>query len=184
MAAYTNHIQQISNNDKSTITLNKSDIKISLFLNSLIEKYNSDNLMQDLNVYNKTPKIHLDIHPGCEVIKADRIHFANVIDNLIENAIKYSGDTVNINISVMSENKSLRISVIDDGIGISAKDIKRLFEKFYRSNHHIVKRKPGYGLGLTYVKSIVELHGGKVEVKSLGVGEGSEFVINIPRGGD
>jgi Signal transduction histidine kinase len=180
LSAYTGHIQNISKNDKSTITLNKSDIMISLFMESLINKYKSEDFLKNLNVNKKGLNIKFDICPECEKISADYVHFANVIDNLIENAIKYSDEIVNVDISVTLENDCIRFSVVDNGIGISAKEIKRLFEKFYRGNHPKAKLKPGFGLGLTYVKSIVELHGGTVGVRSKGIGAGSEFIIDMP----
>ena len=106
----------------------------------------------------------------------DVLHFSNVLDNLVENAIKYSNSEVNININVVDSNGGIKISVKDDGLGISAFDLKFIFDRFYRSNRKELKSKTGFGLGLTYVKSIVEAHRGSISATSK-LNEGSEFVI-------
>ena len=180
LTAYTKRIQQINNNDKSTVILDKTEIKISLLMELLIEKYYSPEINQELKTNNKTLTINFNIHPECKVIVADRVHFSNIIDNLIDNAIKYSFDKIDINISVDFDDNFIRISIKDNGIGISTYDIKNIFDKYYRSKHQAVKCKVGYGLGLTYVKSIVELHSGRIEAKSMGVGAGSEFILFWP----
>ena len=181
LTAYTQRIQQISNNEKSTILLNKSTFEIRPFMDALIKKYQKQEGEQNADTYGRTAEINLDIRPECAVIHADRIHFANVLDNLIENAIKYSDEAPVIDIAVDLQDKNLRISVRDNGIGISSSDIKRVFEKYYRVNHRSVKSKAGFGLGLTYVKSMIEEHGGSIEAKSNGKGHGCEFVFYVPQ---
>lgn len=128
--------------------------------------------------------IHLsaDIEPNDLTVLADRTHFSNIISNLIDNAIKYSQGTVEINIRcrtvVTEQNEQTEICVNDHGIGIAAEKQKYIFDKFYRvptGNLHNVK---GYGLGLFYVKTMVEQHGGSISVKSE-PGKGSTFVILI-----
>lgn len=180
LTAYTRRIQQISNNDKSTIILDRSKVELRPFLESLTEKFRSPEKLSDLSVYHKIIKMNLDIQPENPVICADRLHFANVVDNLIENAIKYSNKNLEINLKVNCQNTDLCLSIEDNGIGIAASDMKRIFDKFYRVDRHSVRRKAGFGLGLTYVKSIVEAHGGRIEVSSRGLGQGSEFVVFMP----
>ena len=181
LTAYTTRIQQISNNEKSTISIERSSIEILPFMESLIKKYQKQEGEQSADRHCCTAVVNLDINPECTVINADRIHFANVIDNLIENAIKYSKEKPVIDISVDLQDKFLRISVKDNGIGISASDIKHVFEKFYRVDRSLTNNKAGFGLGLTYVKSIIEEHGGHIEAKSNGKGLGSEFVLYVPQ---
>ena len=110
------------------------------------------------------------------MVEADRTHLANVLNNLIDNAIKYSGDSVEI--TIMGDNKKLSVS--DNGIGISSKSIPYLFNKFYRVPHGNRQDVRGYGVGLYYVKSILDKMGCAIEVKST-EGEGSVFTIKFSK---
>ena len=110
------------------------------------------------------------------MVEADRTHLANVLNNLIDNAIKYSGDSVEI--TIMGDNKKLSVS--DNGIGISSKSIPYLFNKFYRVPHGNRQDIRGYGIGLYYVKSILDKMGCDIEVKST-EGEGSVFTIKFSK---
>ena len=110
------------------------------------------------------------------MVEADRTHLANVLNNLIDNAIKYSGDSVEI--TIMGDNKKLSVS--DNGIGISSKSIPYLFNKFYRVPHGNRQDVRGYGIGLYYVKSILDKMGCTIEVKST-EGEGSVFTIKFSK---
>ena len=113
------------------------------------------------------------------VVTGDPMHLTNVVSNLMENAMKYTSRNPEITISTINENNSLIISVADNGIGISKDDQKRIFDKFYRvptGNVHNVK---GFGLGLSYVKLIVDEHGGHIKIKSE-FNKGSKFDIHLP----
>jgi two-component system, OmpR family, phosphate regulon sensor histidine kinase PhoR len=111
-------------------------------------------------------------------ITADRDHLYQCISNLVENAIKYSGDEVDIKVKISEENDSVYISVQDNGSGIKEEDLGKIFEKFARVGTD--KKAHGYGIGLSYVKQIIEKHNGKLSVKSE-FGKGSEFIIQLPR---
>lgn len=120
---------------------------------------------------------HLDAER--DDIVADEVHITNVFSNLLDNAIKYCAKTPEISVYTRNKEDEIIISVIDNGIGIAAKEQKLIFERFYRvstGNLHDVK---GFGLGLSYVKKIIEAHGGRIEVESA-LGKGSRFDIILP----
>ena len=111
-------------------------------------------------------------------IEADRTHLSNILNNLIDNAIKYSGDSVIISIS----GNEREISVADNGIGIPAKSIPYLFNKFYRVPHGNRQDVRGYGIGLYYVKSILDKMGWNIDVRSKEK-EGSVFTVKFSKDG-
>jgi len=123
----------------------------------------------------------LEFLPEAEtaLVRGDLMHLTNVVSNLLENAMKYTSRTPEISIGTNNEDNQLLISVADNGIGISKENQKRIFDKFYRvptGNVHNVK---GFGLGLSYVKLIVEKHGGTISLKSE-LNKGSQFDIHLP----
>jgi len=112
-------------------------------------------------------------------LKGDETHISNCIMNLLDNANKYSPDSPNIIVRTENKRDTFCISIQDHGMGMSKETQKHVFEKFYRlptGNRHDVK---GFGLGLSYVKNMVEAHGGVVEAEST-VGKGSKFTITLP----
>jgi two-component system phosphate regulon sensor histidine kinase PhoR len=112
-------------------------------------------------------------------IVGDRVHLTNIVFNLIDNAIKYTQGRPEITVKTENVEEAIRISVKDNGIGISKENQRKIFDKFYRvptGNVHNVK---GFGLGLSYVLAVVEKHGGQVDVQSE-VGKGSTFIITLP----
>ena len=113
------------------------------------------------------------------ILEADRMHIQNVITNLLENAIKYSNEKPNIAIRTENVKRNLLISISDKGIGMSKKSLKYIFNDFYRVSTGNIHNQKGQGLGLVYVKKIVELHDGTISVDSE-PGKGSTFYITLP----
>jgi len=112
-------------------------------------------------------------------ISGDRVHLYNAISNLIDNAIKYTKDAPKVIIETSDMDQDIVISIRDNGIGMNDSDLHMIFNKFYRvkqGDRHDVK---GFGIGLSYVKKIVELHNGSIEAKSI-PGQGSVFIIHLP----
>jgi two-component system phosphate regulon sensor histidine kinase PhoR len=141
-------------------------------------QHTTDNLQLQLAAKNGVVDLQLDaINP---VIKADDVHFSNLIFNLMDNAIKYSNDQLEIKIQTYNTRKSLFIVICDNGIGMSRDTISRIFEKFYRAHTGNVHNVKGFGLGLTYVKAIVDAHKGKIKVEST-LGKGSKFTLEFPQ---
>jgi two-component system phosphate regulon sensor histidine kinase PhoR len=171
LTAYTDRIQRISNNDKDRIQFERVEVKLKPFIEGLRTKYSVNN--------HKKVNVEVKIDTDRETIFVDELHFSNVMDNLFENAIKYSGDEVNIIVSVKENARKLEIALTDNGFGISDFDKKYIFDKFYRVDSKGNKKTTGFGLGLTYVKTIVEAHGGQIIVKDAPV-KGSLFIITLP----
>lgn len=148
----------------------------SISMNKLIEAL-SDKFK--LRINDKSGHLYTHFDAQHDEIYADEVHITNVISNLLDNAIKYCKDAPEISIYTRNQSDKLLISVVDNGIGIASKDQKLIFERFFRvstGNLHDVK---GFGLGLSYVKKIVDAHGGKIEVEST-EGKGSRFDIILP----
>ena len=171
---YTKRIQQISNNERSDVRLDKTAIEIIPFFESLKKRYTSR------KEHDQEVVMELQLATEKKAMNVDMLHFSNVMDNLVENAIKYTvHSTVQIDLNVEGANEDmLRVSIKDNGMGISPQDKKRVFDKFYRVKREETKNKMGFGLGLTYVKSIIDAHGGDIIVNSE-LDKGSEFIIML-----
>lgn len=158
--------------DKGDFELKKEEIEIHKLIKNVAEK-------TEIFVREKNGKIILNLNAAKSIIAGDRVHLTNVMFNLLDNAIKYTTLEPEIIISTGIEEGELKISVQDNGIGISKENQEKIFEKLYRvptGNIHNVK---GFGLGLNYVKTIIEKHGGSVKVESE-LGNGSIFRILLP----
>ncbi|MEL6926800.1 MAG: ATP-binding protein, partial [Bacteroidota bacterium] len=114
--------------------------------------------------------------------EADAHHFSNALYNLIENALKYSSATPVITLSTFHESGQRKISVKDVGIGIAAEHQAEIFDRFYRAQHDDRYKGKGFGIGLSYVRSVVEAHGGSIELNPH-YKEGCEFIITLPDSG-
>ena len=163
-------ILSMSMEQRKNFRLNYETVELQPMLENII-------IQQRLKA-DKPVSIHLQME-GNISIRADRTHLSNMISNLSNNAVKYSDEKAEICIKCQIHGKTCQISVIDKGIGIPLYKQPYLFNKFYRvptGNRHDVK---GYGLGLYYVKTMAELHGGSIHVES-SPGKGSTFTLEIP----
>jgi signal transduction histidine kinase len=128
---------------------------------------------------NEAPEIKLDLHLNKETYLLDEVHMATVLNNLFSNAVRYGNTPCKIDMLVKDSENYLWITVSDNGPGIKKEDLKHLFEKFYRGAEAKQRVVRGLGLGLYYVKQIVEAHGGTISVQSKPA-EGTTFYIKIP----
>jgi signal transduction histidine kinase len=123
--------------------------------------------------------IDLEIQASLPKISADRAALSQAVTNLLDNAVKYSGNSNNIVVKAYEESPFIVMSVKDFGVGIEKGELDKIFSRFYRGGDELTRTIKGSGLGLTLVKQIVEAHKGRVRVESK-LGEGSEFLILIP----
>jgi len=169
---HVERVLQMAQIDKGNFALNKETVDIHQLLQDAL--HNASVAIQE-----KKGQIELEIHALKHELKADKLHLTNVFHNLIDNAIKYGNGHTEIKIRTTNEGNGIAVEVSDNGIGIRTEYLKRIFQKFYRvptGNVHDVK---GFGLGLSYVKTIVEEHDGSVGVQSE-FGKGSTFKVYLP----
>ncbi|WP_304516623.1 sensor histidine kinase [Cecembia rubra] len=161
-------------------TLDKKDFKLKLEILNIQEILTHARNLIALQVENKGGKIQLETKLFDPYLEGDAFHLTHIINNLLDNAIKYSKEAPYIRLKAWDENDHILISVTDSGIGMSKEAVKKIFDKFYRvptGNLHDVK---GFGLGLAYVKTMLEAHHGEIQVKSE-PGKGSMFTLKLPK---
>jgi len=134
----------------------------------------------DVQIRQLNGKIRTDLNAIDSDVFVDEIHFTNVINNLLDNALKYTEKEPEILVSTSQLENGINLSVEDKGMGMSKEAQSKIFEKFYRVSKGNIHNVKGFGLGLSYVKAIVEAHGGRISVKSE-LNKGSRFDIFIPQ---
>ncbi|MBL7898779.1 MAG: HAMP domain-containing histidine kinase [Crocinitomicaceae bacterium] len=160
--------------------LDKDEIKLKLetfCVHEIIEEAKENFQFNQLE--EQGGKISLDLQAVQHLIRADVVHVTNIINNLLDNALKYCDKVPDIEISTRNIKNKIVITVKDNGKGISRENQKYIFDKFFRVSTGNVHDVKGFGLGLFYVKTITEQLGGTVSVKS-SPGKGSEFSITLP----
>ena len=171
-AALINNLLNISKLETGTLPIERQRVRLAELLRDSAEKMSK-------NADTKGVKLELKIPPDLESLALDKELFRIAIDNLLSNAIKYSdpGGKVTLTATHLND-QELRISVQDQGIGMSAEDCKKVFDKYYRSGDPLAVSRSGHGLGLYLARQIVELHHGKLSVASE-LGKGTEFAIEF-----
>jgi signal transduction histidine kinase len=111
----------------------------------------------------------------------DAEELRTAVSNLIDNAVKYSGDRVDVAVRVAADQKNVVLQVQDRGVGIPPEELKRIFKRFYRVSNRTLAHVKGTGLGLFIVRSIARKHGGKVFAESAGEGQGTTVTLELPR---
>ncbi|GAB3539473.1 sensor histidine kinase [Spirosoma fluminis] len=172
LGSHVEKVLQMALLDRGEIKLKLSPVNV----HDVIEKVLNNIGIQ---IEQREGEVDLDFEADNEVVEADEIHLTNILYNLLDNAIKYSPEHPHITIQTRSLPEGISITVADQGLGMTKEQISRIFEKFYRvptGNRHDVK---GFGLGLSYVKKMVDEHHGQIQVESQ-PGKGSSFEIILP----
>ncbi|MDR2499150.1 MAG: HAMP domain-containing histidine kinase [Tannerellaceae bacterium] len=169
LSAYLNKLKDLVRTDSENTPLHLSRFNIRELIEKVVR-------LRPAIAPEKKVSINIRFDMASEIIEADAVHLANVLSNLIENAIKYSGREVRIEVRAEARGKELWLSVSDDGIGVPAAERKQVFDKFYRASNLPDSSLPGLGLGLSYVKLIAEAHRGRVVLRGR---EGGGSVVQL-----
>ncbi len=166
-------VLQLAKLDKGEIKLKKDSINLEEIILTSAQTF-------QLSVEQKQGNLNCQLEASDHNIIADRVHITNIIYNLLDNANKYTPETPEINIKTADKNNGISITISDNGKGMNKEQQKQIFDKFYRVPTGSVHDVKGFGLGLYYVKRIVEQHNGRISVKSE-LQKGSSFEIWLPK---
>jgi two-component system, OmpR family, phosphate regulon sensor histidine kinase PhoR len=160
--------------DRQEVQLNNKPLHVHQIINDVVDNF-------ILRLQEKQGALETELNAQNDLIEGDEVHINNLINNLLDNAVKYSKENVppRIHLSTNSNNKKLIIRIEDNGIGMTRETVKRIFEKFYRAHTGNIHNVKGFGLGLSYVKTVVEAHDGNIKADST-LGKGSCFIIELP----
>ncbi|MFT3933265.1 MAG: HAMP domain-containing sensor histidine kinase [Chitinophagaceae bacterium] len=165
-------ILQASQMERQEIQLNKMPMHVHDVIDHVLENFH-------LQLEDKNARTVLQLNAVADLIDADEVHFTNLISNLVDNAVKYSKENLVLKITTTSAGRFIQVRIEDNGIGMNKETQKRIFEKFYRAHTGNVHNVKGFGLGLSYVKTMVDAHGGKIKVESA-TGKGTCFILDLP----
>ena len=160
--------------DRQEVQLNSKPLNVHEIIRDV-----ADNFI--LRLQEKQGMLETNLDATNDLIEGDEVHISNLVNNLMDNAVKYSKENVPpiIRITTTSNDKKFILRMEDNGIGMTRETVKRIFEKFYRAHTGNIHNVKGFGLGLSYVKTVVEAHHGNIKAEST-LGKGSSFVIDFP----
>jgi two-component system phosphate regulon sensor histidine kinase PhoR len=171
MNKHVETILQAAQLDKRENELNKQEVELHDLILGVVDSFK-------LQLEGKPSNVQTILEAKPSLIKVDEEHLLHVLSNLIDNAIKYSKSEINITIQTKTLNNKTCIRIIDKGIGMDANARKHIFEKFYRAHSGNVHDVKGYGLGMSYVKWVIDSHKGQITVHSeIGVGTAIEIIL-------
>lgn len=173
MREQVDRILQMAVLDRNKYNLELKIVNLDDFIRNLVQNLCLEQCEHEVNVTDKLGAANPEA-------RVDPIHMGNIINNLVSNAIKYSKELPEITIASKNENGNYVFAIEDKGIGIKKEDQKQIFEKFYRVSTGNIHNVKGFGLGLYYVKTMIEAQGGQIKVKSE-PGKGTRFDIIIPQ---
>lgn len=172
LKSMVSNILQLAQLKKGQLKMNIEKINVHQIIKSVVNSV-------ALQVSTKNGVLITKFNAQNPYIFADKTHIENCIINLVENAIKYSKENLEIEITTRNERKMFILSIKDNGIGISKKNLKKIFNEFYRVTKGNIHDNKGFGMGLDYVKKVILLHGGSIQVKSE-LNKGTIFTVYLP----
>ncbi|MFY7965874.1 MAG: sensor histidine kinase [Chitinophagaceae bacterium] len=158
--------------EKKELQFKKEKVDANIIIASVVDNFN-------LQLLEIEGKCNLNLEATNSILETDEQHFTNVISNLVDNAIKYSKENLVVNIKSYNQNDELIITIEDNGIGMNKEAVRNVFEKFYRAHTGNVHNVKGFGLGMSYVKTIVDAMDGDIKVDST-LGIGTTFTLEFP----
>jgi two-component system phosphate regulon sensor histidine kinase PhoR len=158
--------------EKQELQFNLQPVQVHKIIRDVLDNF-------QLQLLEKQGKIDLQLNARNDLLLADEVHFTNLISNLVDNAIKYSKDQIQIKITTHNSSKNWIMRIEDNGIGMNKETQRRIFEKFYRAHTGNIHNVKGFGLGLSYVKTVVDAHHGRIKVDST-IGKGTVFILEFP----
>ena len=170
LSKLVNRLLLASRIETRTVTLKKEEVQLPTLAGKVVRR---------LEATTDNHTFGIDFDPDFPAVHADPDRMEEVITNLVDNAIKYSPRGGKITITGKADSANVKLTVADEGIGISGRDLEHIFERFRRGDNSQVKKVRGMGLGLYICKSIIEAHGGKIEISSE-LGKGSRFTFTLP----
>lgn len=159
--------------------LDKQEVQLNLKKHHAHELINIAVNNMRLPIEEKQGTLEVKLDAKNDVLMADEVHFINFVNNLLDNAVKYSKENPHIKLCTSNAGTYFKIKIEDNGIGMNKETLNRIFEKFYRAHTGNIHNVKGFGLGLSYVKTMVNAHKGSIKAEST-PGKGSTFIIQIP----
>jgi two-component system phosphate regulon sensor histidine kinase PhoR len=167
-------ILKASQLEKQEVDLNLKPVHVHDVIKEVVDNFT-------LQLEDKKGKVELVLNAQNDIIEADEVHLSNLVNNLLDNALKYSKENTPpvVKLTTQSNGKKFIFKIEDNGIGMNRDTLKKIFERFYRAHTGNIHNVKGFGLGLSYVETMVEAHGGNIKAESI-LGKGSTFTIELP----
>jgi two-component system phosphate regulon sensor histidine kinase PhoR len=167
-------ILKASQLEKQEVDLNLKPVHVHEVIKDVVDNF-------ALQLEDRHGKVELALNAQNDTIEADEVHLSNLVNNLVDNALKYSKENIPpvVKLTTQSNGKKFSLKIEDNGIGMNRDTLKKIFERFYRAHTGNIHNVKGFGLGLSYVKTMVEAHDGDIKAESI-LGKGSTFTVDLP----
>jgi two-component system phosphate regulon sensor histidine kinase PhoR len=167
-------ILKASQLEKQEVDLNLKPVHVHEVIKDVVDNF-------ALQLEDRKGNVEMALNAQNDIIEADEVHLSNLVNNLVDNALKYSKENSPpvVKLTTQSNGKKFSLKIEDNGIGMNRDTLKKIFERFYRAHTGNIHNVKGFGLGLSYVKTMVEAHDGDIKAESI-LGKGSTFTVDLP----